>query len=97
MTWPGVDSEFYDIEKQLADRSVARKANETLTGWLERVAADSSLAELREPLLAILRLHYRYRFDPIGLDASDRLELRRQTRACLDKLTLLEPATSTAP
>jgi hypothetical protein len=96
ITWPGVDSEFYEIEKQLGDRCAARKANETLTGWLERVAADSSLAELREPLLAILRLHYRYRFDPLGLEDSDRLELRRQTRACLDKLSHLEPAPSPA-
>lgn len=96
ITWPGLDSEFYEIEKQLVERSIARRSNETLTGWLERVAAEPSLGEFRDPLQAILQLHYRYRFDPHGLNDSDRLELRRQTRACLDKLSLLQPPASTA-
>lgn len=96
ITWPGLDSEFYEIEKQLVERSIARRPNETLAGWLERVAAEPTLADFRDPLQAILQLHYRYRFDPQGLNDSDRLELRRQTRTCLDKLSLLQPPASTA-
>lgn len=92
--WPGLDSEFYEIERQLEERSISRRPNETLTDWLERVAADPSLIGLRDSLQAILRLHYRYRFDPQGLADSDRLELRRQTEACLDKLSQLEPTAS---
>ncbi len=96
MLWPGVDSEFYQIEKQLAERGVSRGANETLTNWLERAAAEPSLASLKAPLRGLLRLHYRYRFDPQGLSEADREELRREARECLDKLTQLEkPAAAT--
>lgn len=87
---PGLDSEFYQIERQLAQRGVPRGPNEPLSEWLERAAAEPSLAELKEPLRAILKLHYRYRFDPQGLNDSDRQELRSQARASLDKLSQLE-------
>lgn len=90
--WPGLDSEFYQIEKQLAQRRIARGPNETLAHWLERAAAEPSLSELREPLRVILRLHYRYRFDPQGLNESDRERLRSEARACVEKLSRLEPA-----
>jgi len=88
--WPGLDSEFYQIEKQLADRGLVRGLDETLADWLERAAAEPSLVSLKAPLRGLLRLHYRYRFDPQGLSDSDRDELRRETRECLDKLTQLE-------
>jgi protein-glutamine gamma-glutamyltransferase len=94
--WPGLDSEFYQIEKQLADRGLVRGLDETLADWLERAAAEPSLVSLKAPLRGLLRLHYRYRFDPQGLSDSDRDELRREARECLDKLTQLEkPATAT--
>lgn len=86
IAWPGLDSEFYQIEKQLALRGLLRGANETLGAWLQRAATDPSLTELNQPLQAILRLHYRYRFDPLGLGDADREELRRQARLCLDEL-----------
>ena len=85
--WPGLDSEFYQLEKQLAARGVPRRPSEPLNEWLERVAQTSGLAELRGPLAEILRLHYRYRFDPLGLSAADREVLRTETRACLAKLS----------
>jgi transglutaminase-like putative cysteine protease len=92
VVWPGLDSEFYEIEKELAQRGVPREQNEALTEWLRRAAHESSFAELQGPLQALLRLHYRYRFDPRGLDDDDRKELRRQARACLDELARLEKA-----
>jgi transglutaminase-like putative cysteine protease len=88
--WPGLDSEFYQIEKQLAARGVLRGANETLADWLERAAVEPSLSTLKAPLRGLLRLHYRYRFDPQGLSDSDRQELRREAGECLDKLAQLE-------
>ena len=90
MVWPGLDSEFYQIEKQLGERGLIRGANETLADWLERAAAQPSLAALEAPLRGLLRLHYRYRFDPQGLTETDREELRREARECLDKLARLE-------
>ena len=84
--WPGLDSEFYLIEKQLAARGVPRQANEPLADWLERTAAAPALAGLRQPLRELLRLHYRCRFDPPGLNAEDREGLRRGARAVLAAL-----------
>jgi hypothetical protein len=84
--WPGLDSEFYQIEKQLAERGLIRRSNQTLADWLERAAADPSLIDLKDPLRALLRLHYRYRFDPNGLNDTHREELRREARVCLEHL-----------
>jgi hypothetical protein len=92
IVWPGLDSEFYQIERQLTARGLVRGANETLADWLERAAREPSLTPLKGPLDALLRLHYRYRFDPQGLSDTDRDELRREARACLDKLAQLEKA-----
>jgi hypothetical protein len=88
--WPGLDSEFYQIEKQLAGRGLIRGPNETLADWLERAARDPSLADLKGPLRSLLRLHYRYRFDPNGLSDAHREELRQEAVACLKKLTAAE-------
>jgi hypothetical protein len=84
--WPGLDSEFYQLEKQLGERGVPRGASEPLNEWLARVATMPGLAELGAPLQEILRLHYRYRFDPLGLGAEDREGLQREVKSCLEAL-----------
>lgn len=83
IAWPGLDSEFYEIEKQLIRRGITRGANEPLADWLERAAESPSLADLEAPLRALLRLHYQYRFDPNGLSDIEREELRRRCRELL--------------
>jgi hypothetical protein len=93
-TWPGLDSEFYLLEKKLAERGVPREPSEPVSDWLERGAETSGLADLRAPLHELLRLHYRYRFDPLGLNEADREALRREARACLGSLLGREPATA---
>ena len=90
IVWPGLDSEFYEVEKQLAERGLPRERNESLIDWLERAASEPGLLELKNPLLALLRLHYRYRFDPEGLTETDREELRREARQCVLKLSQIE-------
>ena len=92
VAWPGLDSEFYQIEKHLAQRGVPRGPDEGLAEWLERAATEPALLELRSTLRALLRLHYRYRFDPQGLGDADREELRRKAAECLGQLSRLEPA-----
>jgi hypothetical protein len=84
--WPGLDSEFYHLERHLARRGVVRQSSEPLSHWLGRAAADPALARQRPALENLLRLHYRYRFDPLGLNASERESFRRQTRDCLDSI-----------
>ncbi len=85
--WPGMDSEFYSLEKPLARRAVPRSPGETYQAWLQRCIASPELIMIREPLTAALQLHYRYRFDPAGITPADREALRSNTRACLAALS----------
>jgi hypothetical protein len=85
--WPGLDSEFYLIEKKLTARGVPRQPNEPLTDWLKRSTHESALAPMQKPLKNLLRLHYRCRFDPQGLNVQDREELRRGAKAVLESLS----------
>jgi hypothetical protein len=84
--WPGLDSEFYQIERRLAERGVRRQPGEPLSGWLRRALTDPALAEVRDRLGELLRLHYRYRFDPQGLSQADREALRREATGCLTRM-----------
>jgi transglutaminase-like putative cysteine protease len=86
LVWPGLDSEFYELEKALVDRGLTRASSEPLSAWLLRAANSPSLYEVKEPLHDLLQLHYRYRFDPQGLDPSGREALRREARTCLAKM-----------
>lgn len=91
-SWPGLDSEFYQLEKEIADRGVRRRSSEPLNEWFARVVAAPDLADLREPMRELLRLHYRHRFDPLGLDAADRSALRERTQECLRLLRSPRPS-----
>jgi protein-glutamine gamma-glutamyltransferase len=81
--WPGLDSEFYQVERKLAARGAAREPGEPLSAWLLRASADPALSALRSRLQSLLSLHYRYRFDPQGLSDTDRAALRREAARCL--------------
>lgn len=82
-TWPGLDSEFYQVEQKLAQSGLRREAGEPLSVWLQRATKDVRLAKLKQPLENILLLHYRYRFDPNGLDPAERQTLRREVQTFL--------------
>ncbi len=84
--WPGLDSEFYQLEKQLTVRGFPRGPGETLSDWLQRIATQPDLNELKGVLQQVLRLRYRYRFDPLGLEPEARDELRQEARELLQKL-----------
>jgi transglutaminase-like putative cysteine protease len=85
-TWPGLDSEFYQLERNLVQRGVSREPGEPLSIWLPRAIAQPGLLQIRQPLQQLLLLHYRYRFDPLGLSQSDREALRREANVCLARL-----------
>jgi transglutaminase-like putative cysteine protease len=74
--YPGEDSEFYAVEKALA----ARVPGETQAKWLKRISSNIPLQDSNR-LGAALQLHQRYRFDPAGLAAAERNELRELCRA----------------
>jgi protein-glutamine gamma-glutamyltransferase len=75
VTPPGQDSEFYLIAARLDAAGLGRRPSEPAWSWIERIRAD----ELRP----IVTLHYRYRFDPVGLDPTERTELRTTAHAWL--------------
>ena len=84
-TYPGEDSEFYAVEKSL----VPRAEGETHAAWIARISSDLTAAQL-EQLRDALRLHQRYRFDPEGLAATERDQLR-QLCCTLSARTQLNP------
>src|ERR1035441_7147056 len=86
LVWPGLDSEFYQIERKLAERGARRQPSEPLSPWLRRASTDPALADMRSRLQELLNLHYRYRFEPQGLNQTDREGLRRAAAGCLAKL-----------
>jgi transglutaminase-like putative cysteine protease len=67
--YPGRDSEFYELIRDLPPREPA----EALGVWLARVAPGR--------FDEVLRLHQRYRFDPRGLNEAERARLRELCRA----------------
>ena len=85
---PGLDSELYHLERELARRGLARDFSEPLSAWRERIAADPELSKLGQPLRQVVSLHYRYRFDPQGLSADNREELRRKVAACMSSIAV---------
>ena len=74
---PGADSEFYGVESRLAGLGWARPASEAFSEWLERIARQETPGLDVGAAREALRLHYRYRFDPEGIAAPEREELRR--------------------
>jgi transglutaminase-like putative cysteine protease len=90
ISWPGLDSEFYLLERKLAARGVPRQPSEALTDWLARALADPALAGLREPIRGLLPLHYGHRFNPRGLSGPEREALAREVKTCMEALSRLE-------
>jgi hypothetical protein len=96
-SWPGLDSEFYDLEEKLAALGLARASSEPLGEWLERVDREATFAPLRAPLQQAFELHYRYRFDPHGLNSAQRAQLRSAVDECLETLEQAAEAAERQP
>jgi len=74
-SWPGLDSEFYALERTLAPEGHSRAASTPLVTWVEQMSRSLDPA-MRQRLSEALRLHQRYRFDPAGLTPTERGRLR---------------------
>ena len=66
---------FYAIEALLATRGMARPRQEPLSHWQARIASQLP-ADANQALADLLRLHYRCRFGPQPVPATDRARLR---------------------
>jgi hypothetical protein len=81
--WPGLDSELYELEKRLKKRGWTRPPGEPVAAWLQKVVQDAGLDDWKKPLEEMIRLHYRYRFDPEGLTPEERAALRESATTCV--------------
>lgn len=80
----GTDSELYLIEKVLKTSGLIRYHHESWQEWLIRLQKSNQLTtELIDKLKIIVLLHYRYRFDPLGLNQQERDKLKSATQAWL--------------
>ena len=80
----GLDSEFYAVEARLAELGLSRRPAEPATAWLKRVADLPPVSASRAELETLVTLHYRHRFDPVGLPEAERARLRAAARAWLE-------------
>lgn len=76
LAYQGLDSEFYLIEQCLQNTAQARHHNETIQQWVRRLQLPA--------LNRLYKLHYRLRFDPMGLSAEQRQLLRQQAKEWAD-------------
>jgi hypothetical protein len=83
MPRPGQDSELYLVERRLARLGHERQDAETVSEWLTRIKSQIGPEGESETLQRLAQLHYRHRFDPAGLPASEREALRAQALAWL--------------
>jgi len=81
----GADSEFYLIAARLGELGFARHPGETLSNLIARIEESQPPLIAIEPLQSILALHYRYRFDPRGISASERSALRSNVQSWLEE------------
>lgn len=82
--YPGLDSEFYMIERYVAKAGVPRRSGEPLRAWADRVETHRQLGMNVAPLRDIITVHYAYRFDPQGITATRRRELQSRVDTWLE-------------
>jgi hypothetical protein len=73
-TQPGLDSEFYLVERRLVELGFERREGETLASWLARMGREGGIRA--SDLNGLVALHYRLRFDPAGLGTVERAALK---------------------
>ncbi|WP_238568946.1 transglutaminase family protein [Xenococcus sp. PCC 7305] len=84
----GIDSEIYLIETALKESEIIRHPNETWHDWLIQLEQDNQISpDLINDLQVIVQLHYRYRFDPLGINEFERNQLQSMTQSWLTRYT----------
>ena len=81
----GSDSEFYLIEQALNKSGYVRHPSDTLQNWITKLQNHRRQISWLKDLGSLLELHYRYRFDPNGIQPAERAALKSGVQAWLDK------------
>ena len=82
---PGLDSQFYLVEKRLDRLGYGRYSWEALSIWIKRIEESGPLTVSLESLHAMIVLHYRYRFDPEGITQAEKTSLKAGVREWLEQ------------
>ena len=82
---PGGDSDLYHIESYLKAKGFPRRVDEPFSAFFDRLRASSIVSGCDEVIGEMLPVHYRYRFDPLGLSEQQRQHLRDLVRAWLKR------------
>ena len=77
---PGMDSEFYQLEKFLAAAGHTRQPWEPVTAWLTRIEGLVTVDR------RIVEIHYRLRFDPEGVSGADRALLKSSVESWIREM-----------
>ncbi len=80
----GADSEFYLIVERLNKLGFVRHPGETFSNFIERIEEGQPRLTSIETLPSILKLHYRYRFDPRGISPAEKSALRSNVQSWLE-------------
>ena len=81
----GSDSPFYLVEKRMSDLGFKRHSHETFFAWQERVNKNDNIRHTFEEVRPMISLHYRYRFDPVGISSEEKKKLEDDVLAWLDR------------
>ncbi len=79
----GFDSDFYRIEQRLSALASRRYPWEALSLWLDRIESVIDQNISLDIPRRLLDLHYRYRFDPQGLNATEKMRMTKLSAAWL--------------
>ena len=85
----GLDSELYQVEALLKEQGLERSHSESLMQWCDRMQTHLPKAQYHR-LSTILSLHYRYRFDPTGLNLTEREQLQQLSQQWIKQQTLTQ-------
>ncbi|MEH1940016.1 MAG: transglutaminase-like domain-containing protein [Nostoc sp.] len=77
------DYEFYLIENKLHELGLSRHPSESLKKWIDRLKEELPVLDLIEDLASIVELHYRDRYDPQGIEDSEKAILKSAIQAWL--------------
>lgn len=78
-------TQFDLIEKALNNSGLIRHPSESLKNWIKRIQQEVTTSDLIDDLLPIIELYYRDRFDPAGINYTEKLQLNAAIQAWLDK------------
>ena len=82
----GEDSEFSRVERRLHELGLSRHPWEPIARWVQRIQTGQPWLAATDSLQGIVRLHYRYRFDPNGLSTAERESLKARVQEWLEQL-----------